>query len=276
MNYILLRNKALTLLIFLCGFINLYAGAGSYACNAVQQRQKRIVAWNKEESCFFYNSYTYMHTSSPHAYLSFKIPKLKEEYYNYPVNVSASRRDRSIPILIEFNSNYLNPRKIDLQYYQASSVFKEKIIETNPAIRKQNCLYFASGSQYRFPVPAMTSELRVIIYYDLGLEKENIRFYKESGYGWHFDLNKFYQHRSLLLSDFTFEKGKEYELKIEVNPEVIIPDVDEHIPPNLNGFNLSIQELPPNTKFAFDGKDDVGKTYEQVKKEFILYDKDVE
>ena len=42
------------------------------------------------------------------------------------------------------------------------------------------------------------------------------------------------------------------------------------------GFTITLKELPPNTKFAFDGKDDVGKTYEQVKKEFILYDKDAE
>jgi hypothetical protein len=42
------------------------------------------------------------------------------------------------------------------------------------------------------------------------------------------------------------------------------------------GFTITLQELPPNTKFAFDGKDDVGKTYEQVKKEFTLYDKDAE
>lgn len=274
MRNIFTKRKSFIFLILVFGHLNLYAGAGYSACIAAQQRQKRIVAWNNEESCFFYNSYTYMHTSSPHAYLSFKIPKLKEEYYNYPVNVSASRRDRSIPILIEFNSNYLNPRKVDLQYYQASSVFKEKIIETNPVIRKQNCLYFASDSQYRFPVPANTSDLRVIIYYDLALEKEKYEYLKE--YGWYASQDEFYENRSLLLQQFTFEKGKEYELKIEVNPEVIIPDVDEHIPPNLNGFNLSIQELPPNTKFAFDGKDDIGKTYEQVKKEFILYDKDAE
>ena len=120
----------------------------------------------------------------------------------------------------------------------------------------------------------MTSELRVIIYYDLALEKEKYEYLKE--YGWYASQDEFYENRSLLLQQFAFEKGKEYELKIEVNPEVIIPDVDEHIPPNLNGFNLSIQELPPNTKFAFDGKDDIGKTYEQVKKEFILYDKDAE
>ncbi|MBP9165698.1 MAG: hypothetical protein KBF99_21110, partial [Leptospiraceae bacterium] len=42
------------------------------------------------------------------------------------------------------------------------------------------------------------------------------------------------------------------------------------------GFIITLKELPPNTKFAFDGKDDIGKDYMQVKKEFIFYETGVE
>ena len=37
------------------------------------------------------------------------------------------------------------------------------------------------------------------------------------------------------------------------------------------GFTITLKELPANTKFAFDGKDDIGKIYEDVKKEFVTY-----
>jgi len=266
------RNKSIALLLFLFGYNNLFAGTGSY-CTLAERQKQRITYLNNQDWCFYYNSYSYMNKSS-NAYLSLKIPELRKDYFYYPSHASFDRVERSIPMLIEFDGKYLNPRKEDSNYYQASSKFKEKIIQANPAKQKRNCFYFASDSQYRFPVPAITSDLRVIIYYDIVKDKEDYEFIKK--YGSFAKLDRYYEHRSLLLSDFTFEKGKEYELKVEVNPEVTIPDVDEHIPPNLNGFTITLKELPANTKFAFDGKDDIGKTYEQVKKEFFLYDKGAE
>ncbi len=263
------KNKALLLLFFV--YSDLYASAGYSACIHAQRWEKRIAYLNNQDWCL---SEEYWRNVERHAYLSFKIPDLGKDYFYYPSDISLNRVERSIPILIEFDGKYLNPRKEDSNYYQASSKFKEKIIESNPEKQKRNCLYFASGSQYRVPVPAITSDLRVIIYYDIARDKEEYEDLKK--YDFFNKLDRYYEHRSLLLSDFTFEKRKEYELKIEVNPDTVIPYLNEQIPLGLNGFNLSIQELPPNTKFAFDGKDDIGKTYEQVKKEFILYDKDVE
>ncbi len=262
------KNKAIAVLLFLFGYNNLYPFDGGATCRKHEANQKRVAALRQQDVCFSYASYN---RTDSHAYIYLRMPNLREEYFNYPFDISMSRKDKSLPVLIESNSIYLNPQKKEVPFYQASSKYKEELIQSNPFIEKSNCLYFASGSQYRFPVPVRTVDLRIIIYYDIVNDKEfykNIRFFDEQV--------KYYQYRSLFFQNFTFEKGKDYELKIEVNPEVTIPDVDEHIPPNLNGFTITLKELPPNTKFAFDGKDDVGKTYEQVKKEFILYDKDAE
>ena len=241
MKKLISRSKSIALLLFLFGYSNLFAGTGSY-CTLAERQKQRITYLNNQDWCFYYNSYSYMNKSS-NAYLSLKIPELRKDYFYYPSYTSFDKVERSIPILIEFDGKYLNPRKEDSNYYQASSKFKEKIIQANPAKQKRNCFYFASDSQYRFPVPAITSDLRVIIYYDIVNDKEDYEFIKK--YGSFAKLDRYYEHRSLLLSDFTFEKGKEYELKIELNPEVTIPDVDENIPLNLNGFTITLKELPP-------------------------------
>jgi len=241
MKKLISRSKSIALLLFLFGYSNLFAGTGSY-CTLAERQKQRITYLNNQDWCFYYNSYSYMNKSS-NAYLSLKIPELRKDYFYYPSYTSFDKVERSIPILIEFDGKYLNPRKEDSNYYQASSKFKEKIIQANPAKQKRNCFYFASDSQYRFPVPAITRDLRVIIYYDIVNDKEDYEFIKK--YGSFAKLDRYYEHRSLLLSDFTFEKGKEYELKIELNPEVTIPDVDENIPLNLNGFTITLKELPP-------------------------------
>jgi len=273
MKRTLLRNKTVILLVFLFGYSNLYAGPGvaTSMCIQAQRREKEISFWNKQELCLPYSYESTTSSIKEYSYLSFKVPILQKDYFDYPSDVYLSRRDKSLPILIEFDSEFLNPHKEDLQSYQASSRIKERLIQTNPMIRKTNCLYFASGSEYRIRVPAKTGDLRVILYYDYAHDKVDYRKFNKEPFFFYLS-ERYYQHRSLFVSGHTFKAGKEYELKIEVNPDEKISNIDRKILWTLNGFNISIHELPPNTQFAFDGKDDVGKSLEDVKKEFILYD----
>jgi len=257
-------KKTFTILSFLFCVNELSAGllARTDGCEI----QRNIVRWNRHNFCSQSNTFPYINNSQSLAHLHFKIPRLEDEFFRYSFREKPNRIDRAVPILIEFNSIALNPQKQMLEHYQTSSHYKEKIISTNTRIEKVNCLYFASGSEYRFQIPAQTGDIRIIIYYDFGIDKEIKRnpFINQS----------YYESRSLILSQFTFEKEKEYELKIEVNERVKFSNYyyGANAEPRLHGFNISIHELPPNTKFAFDGKDDVGKAYEQVKKEFILFD----
>ncbi|MBP9888944.1 MAG: hypothetical protein KBF93_21800 [Leptospiraceae bacterium] len=235
---------------------------------------------------------------------------MDDDYLKYDLERKAHRRrDRDIPIYIEFNGSLVNPRKQDFMNYEVSSIIKEKLILENSSIALKNCLYMALGSEYLIPIPAKRGLFSVILYLDVlqlsGFYREN--YYLLESRELVQDLSKDYRlkkikhldyfpsesiektlfdefiHRSLQ-TEFTFEQGKTYQLEIESNPYSSLPIGsytesykskffrEETVP----GFTITLKELPPNTKFAFDGKDDVGKTYEQVKKEFILYDKDAE
>jgi|JI10StandDraft_1071094.scaffolds.fasta_scaffold04614_3 hypothetical protein len=260
------RKKTFTILFFLFGLNELSAGllARTDGCEI----RRNIIRWNKHDFCAQANALTYISNSQPLAYLYFKIPKLDDKFIEYAFRKTPQRVDKAIPILIEFNSQLMNQQKQFSQHYQTSSKYKDEMISTNLRIKKVNCLYFASGSEYRLPIPAQASDVRVIVYYDFGADQEIKR-------NLFIDVYKYYEHRSLFLSNFNFEKAKEYELKMEVNPKAkfsFFYPYDVNGEKDLNGFNISIQELPPNTKFAFDGKDDVGKTHEDIKKEFILHD----
>ena len=275
MKKIISRNKSIVLLLFLFGYNNLFGYAsGEAACRSHEAMIRRVNTLNELDRC---SMLALSDFSNPHAYLYFKMPKLDEKYFDYPAGNSLPRRDKSIPILMEFDSRYLNPRKEDFRYYQVSSKYKEELIKTNPTIAQRSCLHFASGSEYKFLVPARTGNIRIIVYYDIVNDLEvydRIRFSNQV---------KYYENRSLFIQQFTFEEGKTYELEMNINSKVSLPDLNTiavssqgKLPTNVNGFTITLKELPPNTKFAFDGKDDVGKTYEQVKKEFILYDKSAE
>lgn len=274
-------NKTISLLLFLFTYTNIYASGGNDACKQYIRIVKQVNNLNVLDSCYLKNSYVYRLPNYSHAFLYLRVPDLPLAYFDYPFGLYLSRRDKSIPILIEFNSYYLNPQKQDFEYYQASSRYKERLIQDNPKIKVDKCLYFASGSEYRFAVPAEKGDLRIILYFDkIAEELYYKRYYDNGNYSYNgFQMDP-YLHRQLVIPQFSFKKGKEYELKIEINQDFLLQNsyssdftrIRGNIPPDLNGFNISIEELPPNTKFAFDGKDDVGKTYEQVKKEFIIYD----
>lgn len=262
----LLSQKTIPILVFLFCLNELSASflARTGGCEI----RRNIIRKNKQDFCANANSFIYLKKSLPLAFLYFKVPILEDSLIKYSFRDTPNRIDKAISILIEFDSTILNPQKQFLHQYQTSSKYKENIIYENERIKKVNCLYFASGSEYRIPIPAQSANVRIIIYYDFGADQEVQKnpFQK---------MNEFYLHRSLFISNFNFEKAKEYELKVEVNPnsKFYIPypyDINDE--KDLKGFNIFIKELPPNSKFAFDGKDDVGKTYEQVKKEFILYD----
>jgi len=227
-----------------------------------------------------------------HAFLYVKMPKLSDEYLEYE-NASwalfykddSKRRERAIPVYIElhdssinlanFNDKLLNPRKEDREKYQVSSKIKERIISENSEITRKNCVFMALGSEYLFPIPAQKGILTVIFYLDYVRDTlyYNKRFYRPEKY---FDM---YIHRGLL-TEVDFYPGRIYQIEIKINPMSVLPrgsyngwvslyNIENTVP----GFIITLQELPPNTKFAFDGKDDIGKTYEEIKKEFILYDR---
>ncbi len=227
-----------------------------------------------------------------HAFLYIKIPDLGNEYLEYAnedleFNLEPDRRkEKTLPIYIEVGGNLLNPRKEDFTNYKVSSKIKEQIILENITITRRNCAFLALGSEYLFPVQSGPGTLSVILYFNYSQDVAMYYKFRSNTYlSQKVPENYFDQfiHRGLL-TEVNFMPGKIYQIEIAINPNSAIPRKSynatsiyvfermETVP----GFTIILKELPPNTKFAFDGKDDVGKTYEQVKKEFILYDKDAE
>ncbi|HRG76337.1 MAG TPA: hypothetical protein PLX69_17395 [Leptospiraceae bacterium] len=240
-----------------------------------------------------------------HAYLYLKIPALSDEYLEYDLDLKKhKRRDRSLPIYIEFNGNLVNPLKADAKQYSVSSKIKEKLISENTSITVKNCLFMALGSEYLIPIPAGEGLLSVIFYFNVpeisvfymnnykNLESTDIVQDLRKDYRIrHFSHDSFLPIKLFdqfidrgLQTEVNFKTGKIYQLEVKINSNSNLPRksynaASTYIFETMNtvpGFTITLKELPPNTKFAFDGKDDVGKTYEQVKKEFILYDKDAE
>ncbi|MBK6607837.1 MAG: hypothetical protein IPQ05_20945 [Leptospiraceae bacterium] len=41
-----------------------------------------------------------------------------------------------------------------------------------------------------------------------------------------------------------------------------VRELDNTIQTSFHNITITLKKLPPNTKFAFDGKDCIGKTYE--------------
>ncbi len=280
-------------LIFFFAYSNLFAFASgtNVTCRSQERVRQNIVTGQKIVVCKERSQTIEERIKGKHAFLYLKIPKLGDEYLDYDnedmeFNLeSVQRKERALPVYIEFNgAPVLNPRKADRQRYEVSSKIKEQIISENPSITRRNCTFMALGSEYLFPIPAKQGVLSVMLYFNYSKDVVQYReFRSQKSYRVperYFDQ---FIHRGLQ-DQVNFEPGKFYELEININPNTAIPrgsynatSLDSFETMNtVPGFTITLKELPPNTKFAFDGKDDVGKTYEQVKKEFILYDKDAE
>ncbi|HMW07765.1 MAG TPA: hypothetical protein PKN83_21080 [Leptospiraceae bacterium] len=187
-----------------------------------------------------------------------------------------------LPVLIQFGNSLLNPRKDENKFYQVRSRLKEQIISEHLAIKEKNCIFMAMDSEYLFPIAAKEGLLTVILYFDY-TEDEVMYYTRKRNKNLEYKVPKLYFdqfiHRGLQVY-VNFNPGKIYQIEIAINPNSALPrgsynatSLDTLETMNtVPGFTITLKELPPNTKFAFDGKDDVGKTYEQVKKEFILYD----
>ncbi len=287
----LYNSKALSLLLFLLTCDNLFAFNEVVSMCQLQQRIDTAIAReNQKEICKESSEKIAELLKSNNAYIYLKIPELGEEYLDYKYRDSdydsgnGKRKERAIPINIEFNGHFLNPRKEDKTKYLVSSRIKERIISENNFITRRNCTFMALGSEYLFPVPAEEGVLSVILYFDY---IKDLVYYSEfrSSKAWSGPEKYFDQfiHRGLT-TEVNFKPEKFYQIEIKTNPTSALPRGSYNATTRntfetmhtVPGFTITLKELPPNTKFAFDGKDDVGKTYEQVKKEFILYDHDAE
>ncbi len=292
MKFVLIRNKATVFVFFLFAYSNLFGytpGATTAACNS-QQRLTRDINTAHESNICKNRARSYdERLKGDHAFLYIKIPDLGDEYLDYRnedieygLDVQP-RKERALPIYIELTGGalLLNPLKEDREKYQVSSKIKEKLISENTSIARKNCTFMALGSEYLFPIPAREGILSVMLYFDYAndvakySEYQKQPFYKNRIPAKYFDQ---FIHRGLQ-TPVKFESGKIYQLEININQNSALPrgsynatSLDSSESMNtVPGFTITLKELPANTKFAFDGKDDIGKIYEDVKKEFVTY-----
>jgi hypothetical protein len=292
MKKIFSRNKSIALLLFLFGYSNLFGytpGATSAACNSQQRLTRDISNAHRSNICKNRTRTYDERLRDNHAFLYIKIPELGDEYLDYRnedieygLDVQP-RKERALPIYIELTGGalLLNPPKEDWEKYQVSSKIKERLISENTSITRKNCTFMALGSEYLFPIPAREGILSVMLYFDYAndvakySEFQKNSFYKNRIPAKYFDQ---FIHRGLQ-TPVNFENGKIYQIEILINPNSALPrgsynatTLDSFETMNtVPGFIITLKELPPNTKFAFDGKDDVGKTYEELQKEFVTY-----
>jgi len=285
----LFKNKSISLILFLFSYNNLFAVASgtSALCRSQDRVRQNITLAHRMELCNERSQSIEERLKNKHAFLYLKIPELGNEYLEYgnedlESNLETDyRKEKTLPVYIEFNgSPILNPRKADREKYKVSSKIKERIISENTSITRRNCTFMALGSEYLFPVPAKEGILSVMLYFDYSKDVARYREFRSRKSSRvpdkYFDQ---FIHRGLQ-SQVNFDSGKIYQLEIQINQNSALPrgsynatSLDTFETMNtVPGFTITLKELPPNTQFAFDGKDDVGKTYEQVKKEFILYD----
>jgi hypothetical protein len=306
MKKLISRNKSIALLLFLFGYSNLFAYGGSSSCSGREGYGHQIDTALRTEICNQKSRTIAERLSDKHSFLYLKIPELGNEYLEYGNEESErnlepdKRKERTLPIHIEVGDTLLNPRKDDYLHYKASSKIKERIISENYTIKRRNCTFMALGSEYLFPVSSGIGTLSVILYFNYTHDMIGYQDYKRYAARSSFttfpigENNKpsipqenYYSqfiHRSLR-TEINFKPDGVYQLEITINPNSAIARKSYsafHAPfqkinaETVPGFTITLKELPANTKFAFDGKDDIGKTYEQVKKEFILYDKSAE
>ncbi len=294
MKKIILRNKSIALLLFLFGYSNLFGYGGSSACSGRETMGQRVREAHRYEICKEKSQPIRDRLNENHSFLYLKVPELGNEYLEYEneelaENLETDRRkEKAIPIYIELDEALLNPKKEDRENYQASSKFKERIISENSTIRRRNCSFFSIGSEYLFAIRSGRGLFSVILYFNYRIDVARSYYLGRrynTDYAQYIPKVLFDQfiHRSFQ-KEVNFEAGKIYEIEIKINPNSGLPRGSYNAQNSTSfetmntvpGFTITLKELPPNTKFAFDGKDDVGKTYEQVKKEFILYDKSAE
>ena len=289
----LLERKSIVLLLFLFSYNNLFAVTGmtSATCQSERRFSQEIETARELEICKNRTRTFEERLIDKHAFLYLKIPELGDEYLDYDIDYSPDgsklRKERALPIYIELTGGavLLNPPKEDRDKYKVSSKIKERIISENTSITRRNCTFMALGSEYLFPIPAREGILSVMLYFNYTMD--------EAQY-WKMRKNPFFKLPEKYFDQFIyrglqkpvkFESGKIYQLEILIDPNSSLPrgsyNATAYTPfewkqETVPCFTITLKELPPNTKFAFDGKDDIGKTYEQVKKEFILYDHDAE
>ncbi|MBK7056429.1 MAG: hypothetical protein IPO06_03315 [Leptospiraceae bacterium] len=292
-----MKISKIQLLLLLLFSLNesLFAYAGT-SCHSIGKFSRELKSARNLENCNNRSRTIEERLIKNHSFIYLKIPKLDTDYLEY--NLEPYRRSeidlgtylkkvKMLPIYIEMNGQLLNPLKENVAQYNVSSKIKEQIIFENYINTERSCLFMAHGSEYLFPVPSEKGELQVILYLDSYKDFAQYKALVNNPVGRLTVENTLFEqfiHRGLQM-EVNFKPRKVYQIIIELNPlsTLLVGSYNANFwGSGLNdrttvpGFTITLKELPPNTKFAFDGKDDVGKTYEQVKKEFILYDKDAE
>jgi hypothetical protein len=173
----------------------------------------------------------------------------------------------------------LNPLKQDNLKYEVSSHYKEDIIRDEIEIQGKGCLFMAFGSEYRFPVNDIGfGNLYVHMYFDF--TSEYMRSTRSHPYNidtLSYNINTpphiVNQHFSMVYYNFSFDAGKNYQLIITPESDYGYKDFwyNNTRFPHVKGFEIDLVEMPDDTKFDFDGKADVGKTLEDVEKEFYVF-----
>jgi hypothetical protein len=284
------RKKSFTILLLLFWYTNLHSFGGS-SQRKLDWYRLQVETSHKVKLCNQKSSTIAERLKQKHSFLYLKIPELSNEYLEYgneeaEQNLESYKRtEKSLPILIEFGDNILNPRKDDFMNYQVSSKIKERIISENSTITRRNCTFMALGSEYLFPIQSGRGTLSVILYFNYAQDIARYELLRSlGGTSQMIPESEFdnFIHRSLR-TEINFEPGHIYQIEIKTNPNSAISRKSYTAWANafdrmntVPGFIITFKELPPNTKFAFDGKDDIGKDYMEVKKEFIFYETGVE
>jgi hypothetical protein len=222
------------------------------------------------------------------SYLYVNIPNRPDNYFEYKYQESyLQNKIRAIPILIYQNGKILNPLKQDRLKYEVSSQYKEQLLAEHLEIQGKECLFMVAGAQYRFPIKAERGTVRVHLYFDYSRDFVVLLHYNNDKD----DLQRYpsgttymYEDHIMTKVDVEFISGKSY--KLEITDSNKINNLGKGIrfgepyngklfekPTPLQGFYITLEEMQDNTKFNFNGKDDVGKTMDQVEKEFYFRDK---
>lgn len=238
----LLKKKGIVLLLFLFGYNNLYAIGGGGSCTSRESGQYLDSLYSKK-ICNEKSKTIEQRLSSKHSFLYVKIPELGDEYLEY-INEEAARnlepderKERAIPIHIEFGESLLNPLKEDYMNYQVSSKIKERIIAEDSTITKKNCTFMALGSEYLFPVQAGEGTISSILYFNYARDMVGYSDYKRYIRSSTFKTFPIGENNSQLMqqedyfsqfihrglrTEVNFKPGRIYQLEISINPNSAI------------------------------------------------------
>jgi hypothetical protein len=274
----MLKHKVLAILLFFLFISNLDSYASYfYSCHLQQAIQKM----EKKSGCETMKQLTESRDSGNVSYIYLHVPNLPNNYLEYVFKGKAlNQKIRAIPIIFQWNFELLNPKKHYNHTYEVSSHYKENILKDHPEIQESECLFMVLGSQYRFSVNSGEGDIFIGVYYNFNNAFEDKKFnpsrYVYAPPSHHqvdlisiFDGSLYPKNRFLVRRHFIFSRGQSYELSITpTSKENLNSSKFTKGTPPLKGFDISIVEMPDDTKFDFDGKDDVGKTLEDVEKEF--------